>query len=46
MTDAKTYPPSESFAQNAHIDRTRYEELYARSVEDPVGFWAEQGKVL
>ncbi|WP_146168279.1 acetyl-coenzyme A synthetase N-terminal domain-containing protein, partial [Celeribacter persicus] len=44
MTDI--YPPSETFASDALISTADYEDLYRRSVEDPVSFWAEQGKVL
>ena len=36
--------PSEDFAAGAHIDRARYDEMYARSVEDPEGFWGEHGR--
>ncbi|MFZ5964926.1 acetate--CoA ligase, partial [Thalassococcus sp. BH17M4-6] len=28
----------------AHVDASRYEEMYAASVSDPEGFWAEHGK--
>ena len=48
MKDAKTetgtqaYPPSSGFTAGAHVDAARYEEMYARSVSDPEGFWAEQ----
>ncbi|WP_375261977.1 acetate--CoA ligase [Palleronia sp.] len=38
--------PSEEFAASAHIDRARYDELYARSIQDPDGFWGEQAKRL
>ncbi|MCA0044142.1 hypothetical protein LA304_11615, partial [Celeribacter sp. ASW11-22] len=38
--------PSEDFASRAHINAQTYDEMYRRSVEDPVSFWAEQGKVL
>jgi acetyl-CoA synthetase len=40
----KLYPPSADFAANAHIDKARYDELYAASVTDPTKFWAEHGK--
>ena len=36
--------PSDEFAARAHIDRAKYDEMYARSVEDPDGFWAEHGQ--
>ncbi|PZX11664.1 acetyl-coenzyme A synthetase N-terminal domain-containing protein, partial [Celeribacter halophilus] len=38
--------PSEAFVASAHIDAETYKEMYTRSVEDPVSFWAEQGKIL
>ncbi|MBV7397467.1 acetate--CoA ligase, partial [Mameliella sediminis] len=33
-------------AQQSHVDAERYEEMYARSVSDPEGFWAEQAQRL
>ena len=48
MPDTKTepavYPPSQAFAASAHVDSSRYAEMYAASVSDPEGFWGEQGK--
>ncbi|ALI56755.1 acetate--CoA ligase [Celeribacter marinus] len=38
--------PSPAFTASAHIDRAGYDEMYARSVSDPVGFWGEMGKTL
>ncbi|RDC67253.1 acetate--CoA ligase, partial [Rhodovulum sp. 12E13] len=32
------------FAASSHVGSAAYEELYAASVADPEGFWAEQGK--
>ena len=43
MTD-KIYPPSVEVAARAHVDQAKYEEMYAASVADPEGFWAEHGK--
>ena len=43
-TAAKTYPPSDEMASNAHVDAARYEEMYAASISDPEGFWREQGQ--
>ncbi|ALI56123.1 acetate--CoA ligase [Celeribacter marinus] len=42
----KSYAPSPAFTASAHIDRAGYDEMYARSVSDPVGFWGEMGKTL
>ncbi|MFP7672522.1 acetyl-coenzyme A synthetase N-terminal domain-containing protein, partial [Marivita sp. S0852] len=41
-----TYPPSSDLVKSAHIDAAGYEEMYARSVSDPDGFWAEQAQRL
>ena len=41
MSD-KTYPVSAEFAANANINKAQYDAMYARSIEDPEGFWAEQ----
>jgi acetyl-CoA synthetase len=40
------YPPSSETVSRAHIDASRYEEMYARSVSDPEGFWAEAAQRL
>lgn len=37
---------SEEFAANAHIDSSKYSEMYAASVSDPEGFWGEHGRSL
>jgi len=38
------YPVSADFADTAHIDAAKYEQMYAASVADPDAFWAEQGE--
>ncbi len=40
----KRFPPSSAFAANAHINATRYAEMYAASIADPDAFWREHGK--
>ncbi|MBU2359800.1 MAG: AMP-binding protein, partial [Alphaproteobacteria bacterium] len=45
MTD-KTYAPHPDVAAAAHADKATYDEMYARSVNDPEGFWGEEGKRL
>ncbi|HVP85308.1 MAG TPA: acetate--CoA ligase [Rhizomicrobium sp.] len=35
-------PVPDAWKKRALIDRAKYEEMYARSVKDPNGFWAEQ----
>ncbi|NEK24255.1 acetate--CoA ligase [Sulfitobacter sp. JBTF-M27] len=41
--DAKTYPPSDEMAADAHVNAARYTEMYEASINDPEGFWREQG---
>ncbi|WP_282094851.1 acetate--CoA ligase [Epibacterium ulvae] len=43
-TPPSTYAPTEDFVQNTHVDAAKYDVLYAASIEDPEGFWREQGK--
>ena len=45
MTDM-VHPVPEEWASRAYVDRAKYDEMYARSVADPDGFWAEQAKRL
>ena len=45
MTDA-IFPPSAALAGSAHIDASKYDEMYAASVTDPEAFWGEHGKRL
>ncbi len=42
MSDSKIYPVPAAIAAKAHINADQYATMYARSVEDPEGFWAEQ----
>ncbi|WP_455243522.1 acetate--CoA ligase [Petrachloros mirabilis] len=37
------YPIPDEFRKHAHITEERYQEMYRRSVEDPEGFWNDQG---
>ena len=46
MTHQPLFPVPESIAGRAHIDAARYEAMYAHSVADPEGFWAEQAREL
>ncbi|HEY7609475.1 MAG TPA: acetate--CoA ligase [Alphaproteobacteria bacterium] len=43
MSD-NVYPVPDSWRGKAWIDAKQYEAMYARSVKDPAGFWAEQAK--
>src|SRR5471030_1906296 len=40
----KIYDVSAECAKRAWVDQAKYREMYARSISDPNGFWAEQGK--
>ncbi len=42
----KIYAPTAAFAQNAHANKSTYENMYAASITDPDAFWAEQGQRL
>jgi acetyl-CoA synthetase len=44
MSDVKVYDIFPEIAAKAHITDDKYQEMYARSVSDPDGFWAEQAK--
>jgi acetyl-CoA synthetase len=43
MSD-KVYPVTTDWAKRAYVDDAGYREMYARSIKDPDGFWAEHGK--
>ncbi len=40
----KIYPVPTEWESRAFIDNAKYKEMYARSISDPEGFWAEHGK--
>jgi acetyl-CoA synthetase len=44
MSDDKIYAVPQAVAEHAHIDKTKYQEMYTRSVNDPEGFWSEQAE--
>ena len=43
MSD-KIYDVPPQWKQRAFIDDAKYQEMYARSITDPNGFWADHGK--
>jgi len=45
MQDQVFNPPAE-IVKRTHVTAEKYEEMYARSVADPDGFWGEQAKRL
>ena len=40
------YAPPADLVKTAHADAETYAKMYQRSVDDPEGFWAEQGQRL
>ncbi|MBX9758936.1 MAG: acetate--CoA ligase [Beijerinckiaceae bacterium] len=42
----KIYSVSPEWANRAFVDEAKYKEMYARSVNDPDGFWGDHGKRL
>ena len=47
MNDIKVFKPDYRDTEKSHIpDMTAYKGLYAKSVKDPEGFWAEQAERL
>src|SRR5512141_2381117 len=40
----KIYEVPADWKKRAYIDDAKYQEMYARSIKDPNGFWAEQAK--
>ena len=44
MSEANVYPVPASIADSAWCNEAQYQEIYQKSVSDPEGFWAEEGK--
>ncbi len=44
MTEQQIFPPNAATIEHALVNPEQYAEMYARSVSDPDGFWAEQAK--
>ena len=38
------YKPSDKIVDNAHINKSKYEEMYKESISNPIKFWSEHGK--
>ena len=38
------YKPSDKIVENAHINKSKYEEMYKESISNPIKFWSEHGK--
>jgi len=46
MSEHPVYPVKDDALKRTRIDAQKYESMYARSIEDPDGFWADQGQRL
>ncbi|MGE4219748.1 MAG: acetate--CoA ligase [Alphaproteobacteria bacterium] len=44
MADNELFPVPEALAKSAYVDDAKYQQMYAASVADPEGFWAEHGR--
>ena len=44
MSDDQLFEPSAAAKARAKVNAAQYEEMYARSIADPDGFWAEHAK--
>ncbi|NVK35687.1 MAG: acetate--CoA ligase, partial [Rhodobacteraceae bacterium] len=42
----EVYPVPAEWAERAFVDKAKYLEMYKKSMDDPDGFWREQGKRL
>ena len=42
----KIYEVPAEWKKRAYLDDAKYREMYARSIKDPNGFWAEHAKRL
>jgi acetyl-CoA synthetase len=45
MSD-KIYEVAAEWSKRAHVDAAKYRDMYARSIKDPNGFWAQEAKRL
>ncbi|MFK7996685.1 MAG: acetate--CoA ligase [Granulosicoccus sp.] len=44
MSENRVYPVPAEIAENSHINEELYAEMYARSIDEPDAFWAEQAE--
>jgi len=44
MSEQLVFQPSAAAIARTHVTKDQYEQLYARSVSDPNGFWADQAQ--
>jgi acetyl-CoA synthetase len=46
MSEQLVFQPSAAAIARTHVTKDQYDAMYARSISDPDGFWAEQAKRL
>ena len=46
MSEQLVFQPSAAAIARTHVTKDQYDAMYARSVSDPDGFWADQAKRL
>ena len=46
MSDNRIFEPSPQVVARTFVTEAQYQEMYARSIRDPDGFWAEQARRL
>jgi acetyl-CoA synthetase len=44
MSEELVFQPSAAAIARTHVTKEQYEQMYARSVSDPEGFWADQAR--
>lgn len=44
--EKQLYPVLDEWQKRSHVDKTKYEAMYERSIKDPDSFWAEQGECI
>lgn len=46
MSEHHVYPVKPEFAAKADINKTKYQEMYKRSIAEPDAFWSEQAELF
>jgi acetyl-CoA synthetase len=46
MSGNELFPVTAEWSKRAWLDQAKYQRLYKQSIDDPEGFWREQGKRL
>jgi acetyl-CoA synthetase len=44
MSEQLVFQPSAAAIARTHVTKAQYDEMYARSISDPDGFWARAGQ--